>query len=190
MSALSYRAPLWALAFAEAPAALCVSRGSRVAECNSAFLGLFGFQSDGVTGRSLAIFCKSWADFRSQRCTYFQRVQKGTLGKCELMLRRADGREIVCSVSARTTGAAGLVVWMVEEIGRREPERGLSPRELEVADLLIQGQTAKQMARRLGLSPRTVEMHRANLMKKFSAPTTPALVAILSMNRTPSFTQS
>jgi DNA-binding CsgD family transcriptional regulator len=36
------------------------------------------------------------------------------------------------------------------------------------------------MARCLGLSPRTVEMHRANLMKKFAASTTPGLVAVLS----------
>ncbi len=39
----------------------------------------------------------------------------------------------------------------------------LSEREREVLSLVIEGLTAKQIARALGVSPRTVETHRANL---------------------------
>ena len=42
--------------------------------------------------------------------------------------------------------------------------RTLSPRERQVLQGLVGGLSNKEIARRLGLSPRTVEMHRASLM--------------------------
>jgi two-component system, NarL family, response regulator NreC len=42
----------------------------------------------------------------------------------------------------------------------------LTQREREVLQLAAQGLTSKEIARRLELSPRTAESHRANLMKK------------------------
>lgn len=45
----------------------------------------------------------------------------------------------------------------------------LSEREREVLGLIIGGLTNKEIARALGLSPRTVETHRANLFSKLEA---------------------
>lgn len=42
----------------------------------------------------------------------------------------------------------------------------LTPREREVVFLVVQGKLTKSIASQLGLSQRTVEMHRANIMKK------------------------
>jgi len=42
----------------------------------------------------------------------------------------------------------------------------LTPRELEVAQLLVEGRTNKEIARHLGISHRTVENHRAWVMEK------------------------
>lgn len=41
----------------------------------------------------------------------------------------------------------------------------LSPREMQVLQGLVAGMTNKAIARELDLSPRTVEMHRANMME-------------------------
>lgn len=46
---------------------------------------------------------------------------------------------------------------------------GLTPREREVLDGLAQGLPNKTIAYDLGISPRTVEIHRANLMTKLGA---------------------
>lgn len=43
---------------------------------------------------------------------------------------------------------------------------GLTPREREVMDLAVQGMVNKAIASRLGISPRTVENHRARVMEK------------------------
>jgi FixJ family two-component response regulator len=60
----------------------------------------------------------------------------------------------------------------------------LSAREREVLDLLIEGQTNKSIARSLGLSAKTVETYRANVMQKMAAPTVPHLVKqVLDLRR-------
>lgn len=51
----------------------------------------------------------------------------------------------------------------------RERYAQLSEREKEVAALIVQGLTNKEIARALALSPRTVETHRANLFAKLQA---------------------
>jgi two-component system, LuxR family, response regulator FixJ len=51
----------------------------------------------------------------------------------------------------------------------RERYRQLSEREREVAALIVQGLTNKEIGRVLSVSPRTVETHRANLFVKLEA---------------------
>lgn len=47
--------------------------------------------------------------------------------------------------------------------------RQLTPRELEVLTWTTKGLTNKDIARQLGISPRTVENHRARMMEKMGA---------------------
>lgn len=52
----------------------------------------------------------------------------------------------------------------------------LTPRELEVFDLLVTGMSSKLIARELGGSFRTIEIHRAQVMHKMAARHLPDLV--------------
>jgi FixJ family two-component response regulator len=45
----------------------------------------------------------------------------------------------------------------------------LSPREMDVLNSLVSGNANKQTAQELGISPRTVEIHRGNMMRKLNA---------------------
>ncbi|MEA3003170.1 MAG: hypothetical protein QOH81_1958, partial [Sphingomonadales bacterium] len=47
----------------------------------------------------------------------------------------------------------------------------LSPRERQMLQGLVSGLSNKEMARKLGLSPRTIEMHRANMMDELGTGT-------------------
>ena len=62
----------------------------------------------------------------------------------------------------------------VEEIEKRLAR--LTPREQEVMQLVVQGRLNKQIAADLGLSHKTIEVHRAHVMEKMEAETLADLV--------------
>ncbi len=55
----------------------------------------------------------------------------------------------------------------------------LTPREREVMDLVIAGKSNKVIASQLGISPKTVEFHRSQIMKKMKADSVAGLVALV-----------
>jgi len=55
----------------------------------------------------------------------------------------------------------------------------LTPREREVLDLMTQGKQNKSIAQDLGVSPRTVEIHRARVMEKMNAQSVAELVRMM-----------
>lgn len=67
-------------------------------------------------------------------------------------------------------------------MARRAPTRPsidcLTDREQDVLGGILCGLTNKEIGRELGISHRTVEVHRARLMRKLGAPTLSALLTI------------
>lgn len=104
---------------------------------------------------------------------------QGTYSDARIM-RRKNGDLFWCHVTGKTPGhpqGGGVVVWAFEDVSEKRPVSApLSPREREIAALLVEGKTSKMIARDIDLSPRTVEMCRAQLMKKYSAATSSELV--------------
>jgi len=58
----------------------------------------------------------------------------------------------------------------------------LTRREREIMNLLIRGETSRKLAERLGLSSRTVEIHRSKIMRKLEAESLPDLVRMVYTN--------
>jgi FixJ family two-component response regulator len=59
----------------------------------------------------------------------------------------------------------------------------LTMREREVVAGLVRGLTNKQIGQKLGISHRTVEIHRARAMRKLGAPTLAALLTLVLPHR-------
>ncbi|MGI9449692.1 MAG: response regulator transcription factor [Geminicoccaceae bacterium] len=74
--------------------------------------------------------------------------------------------------SAKTKGAPKIDPTLLEHIKR------LTPREREVLEHLVAGRSNKEVGRELGISPRTVEIHRARLMEKMAADSLAQLVRL------------
>lgn len=63
---------------------------------------------------------------------------------------------------------------------RRRISRELTKREVQVADLFYEGYSNKQIGRSLGISNRTVEVHRANIMLKVGVRNSTELVRLMA----------
>ena len=65
--------------------------------------------------------------------------------------------------------APHLVEMALYDIGAQARLSDLSPRERDVLEGVVEGRLNKQIAFDLAISPRTVEIYRANLMTKTGA---------------------
>ena len=85
-----------------------------------------------------------------------------------------------CHVTGRALDPAqphAAGIWAFEDLSaKRKLKVDFTPREREIAALLIDGLTSKLISKRLGVSPRMFDAYRARLMRKLGAATTPELV--------------
>lgn len=64
------------------------------------------------------------------------------------------------------------------EASLRQDFKALTAREREIMELVVAGNSSKQAARVLGISARTVDIHRANVMRKLKVRTIAELVQV------------
>jgi DNA-binding NarL/FixJ family response regulator len=87
----------------------------------------------------------------------------------------AGRRYLSPSLSERALEAYILYVEQVKNFSQN-PYETLTPREREVLHLAAQGYTNAEIAAQLVISPRTVEVHRANMMRKLGLRTQADLI--------------
>ena len=110
-------------------------------------------------------------------------LRAGALG---YVVKDASAEELITAIRAVSQGEhylskpfseKGIHTYLSQsQAGSTDPFDLLTRREREVLRLAAQGQTAAGIAEHLGISPRTVEIHRANLMHKLELETTGDLV--------------
>jgi FixJ family two-component response regulator len=93
----------------------------------------------------------------------------------ETMLYKDEER--LSALLGRTDRAEASAV-AVEMPGRRHRPEDLTPREREILDQVWGGCTNRSIAQQLGISIKTVEAHRANIMEKLNANTVADLLKI------------
>src|SRR5262245_9595609 len=107
-------------------------------------------------------------------------------GACAYVLKGCDPGLLVLAVREAAAGRHYLSPPLSERAieaylesarsGPPDPHEALTPREREVLQLAAEGHTGAEIGRRLSISPRTVEMHRANLMHKLGLRTQADLI--------------
>lgn len=99
-------------------------------------------------------------------------------GAVDFIEKPYDDEDLLASVR-RAIDTARLVPRLPEvEAASIELIEGLTPRERDVLEHVIAGRPNKLIAFELGISPRTVEIHRAHLMEKMKAGSLPELVRV------------
>jgi two-component system response regulator NreC len=99
------------------------------------------------------------------------------------LVKDADARCLFSALEAVCRGEQFLSPSITIEPGNRyrrtpapDPEIELSPREREVLRLIAQGKTRKEISTRLGISVRTLDTHRTNILLKLQCRSTAELV--------------
>jgi len=90
-------------------------------------------------------------------------------GAAEFLEKPADDEALLEAVQNAVRQHVASRERLAADRAARERYAQLSEREKEVAGLIVQGLTNKEIGRALALSPRTVETHRANLFAKLQA---------------------
>ncbi len=134
--------------------------------------GLNGLEA---TGR----ITKSWPDMRvlilsmHQNAEYIRQALRQ--GAVAYLLKDSAPMELELALKAVLNGetylspavSKGVVSDYVQRLrNEEEPVDLLTPRQREVLQLIAEGQSTKDIARRLDLSVKTVETHRTQLMKQ------------------------
>lgn len=171
------------LAFDHAPIGLIYAENRVIRRCNPRFCEMFGYCRAELEGHSLSKLYPSNEEFR--------RIGEIGIGKMrqigryadERIMRRKDGTLFWCRVRGQSLDPAhpfARSVWSFADISENRPVAELSTRERQVVKMLAEGLTSKEIARGLGISPRTVEVYRAKLIEKFGARNGLELVARLA----------
>ena len=179
MTDLDYRT-----AFDLAPIGMVLSRNRLMVDCNQQLLTMFGAQRDQLIGQSFEVLYPSTAEFERTGARIVASLGRDGRYADERVMRRlaaSAGNELFwCHVSGRALDPAlphAAGIWTFEDLSAlRQLKADLTPREREIAALLIEGLTSKLIGKRLTISPRTVDVYRARLMRKYEAATTPELV--------------
>ena len=102
------------------------------------------------------------------------------LGALAYVLKECANEDLVEAVRRAAVGDRYVAPQIAEAVAVPQPPRGvneLTPRELDVLELLALGHTNGEIAERLILSVRTVESHRAHIQAKLGRPRRAELVS-------------
>lgn len=167
-------------AFNFAPVGLIYSEERVIRRCNPMFAQMFGYEAAAMEGMSLSRLYPSSEEFLSIGRSGARKMAGGGRYRDERIMRRRSGALFWCRVRGQSLDPGApfaRAVWSFADISEARPITALTLRERQVAKMMAQGLTSKEIARALDISPRTVEVHRARLMEKFSARNSLELVA-------------
>ena len=107
-------------------------------------------------------------------------------GAAGYVLKDAAPRELLKALQAAAQGSIYVSSELQDEVFHnpagtrptRDPATGLSARQREILQLLAAGQSAKQIARMLGISQRTVEYHKYQSMAVLGVKTSAELLQL------------
>lgn len=143
-------------------------------------VALMDISMSGLNGlEATARVAKEFPDTRviilSMHATEEYVLQALAAGATGYLLKGSDRSELEAALRAVSRGDSYLSPAVSKHVvgdyvrrvaGEAVPRAALTPRQKEILQLIAEGQTTKAIARRLSLSVKTVETHRAGLMDR------------------------
>lgn len=172
------------LGFHEAPVALSILSHRRVLLVNGEFEALFGWPQAEIEGQSVRVLYPSSVDYEKTGSRWARRLAGQQRHEDERFMRCRNGPTLWMRARGRTLTPDEpfrLTLWAFDPVPERmSGTEVLTLREREVARYVVNGFTSKEIGQALGISPRTVEVHRAAIMRKLDVGKAAELVARLT----------
>jgi PAS domain S-box-containing protein len=167
-----------------APVGLALSRNRTMLDCNRHLCEMFGASPEQLINQSFQVLYPSADEFERTGERIAPILNRSGTYADDRIMKRLDGRfkgeTFWCHVTGRALNQAApheAGIWAFEDLSANRPVKAeLTAREREVAALLMDGLTSKEIGRALVISHRTVEIYRARLMRKYKASNTGDLV--------------
>jgi len=172
--------------FRHLPVAVIVARERIMIDCNSRALEMFRAQRNDIVGQSFSVLYPQQKDFTTTGRRLAPLIAKRAMFSDDRIMRRIDGSHFwvtVCGFGYNPKRPFELAIWTFTDSSEAPTQpriaRTLTGRERDVAALLVHGMSSKEIGKELNISPRTVDIHRASLLRKYGVKATSDLVSRL-----------
>jgi len=160
------------LAFEFAPIGIVMTENRIIRSCNNCFAAMFGYSPNELKDRSFEVLYPSSEEFAKIKNIGVEALRITNQYIDERIMARRDKTLFWCRVRGYTmtrNDPLQNAVWSFADLSDTRPYQGLTTRERQIVMHIGEGRTSKEIARILELSPRTIEVYRAKLLKKFGA---------------------
>lgn len=172
--------------FRHLPVAVIVARERIMVDCNARALELFRAERGDIVDQSFSKLYPQKKDFASTGHRLGPLIAKRAVFSDDRIMRRIDGSHFWVTVRGfgyNPQRPFELAVWTFTDLSdsAKPPDvtSTLTERERDVAACLVHGLTSKEIGKELNISPRTVDIHRASLLRKYGVRATPELITRL-----------
>ena len=158
------------ITFDLAPIGLVLTEERIIKSCNRTFAHMFGYPREELLNQSFRMLYPSATEFDAMRNIGLNAPRQTGQYSDERIMHRRDGTMFWVRVRVATPtpqNPLSRTILSFADISGQRPEVELTAREKQVVMRLGQGDTSKEIARALGLSPRTIDDYRARLLRKF-----------------------
>lgn len=172
--------------FRHVPVAVIVARERIMVDCNTRALQLFRATRDDIIGQSFSKLYPQQKDFTTTGERLAPLLAKHAAFSDDRIMRRVDGSHFwvtVCGFGFNPERPFEFAIWtFLDRSGsatQTDVASTLTDRERDIAALLVHGLTSKEIGKELNISPRTVDIHRASLLRKYEVRATSDLIVRL-----------
>ncbi len=171
-------------AFQDAPVGQAIAHHRVIVDCNKAFARMFRATVEELVDTTFERLYPDLSRYEQTAKRIAPVLARDSTFSDDRVMKRLDGELFWVHVSGFTytpDDPHADTLWAFTDLSTKRKVnsvlRGsLTPRERDIAALLIEGKTGKEVASSLGISPRTVDIYKTRLLRKYNVTSTPALV--------------
>ena len=170
------------LAFRHAPDATLILADRVILRASLRVESVFGWKVAELEGQSIRLLYPGPTDFQVIGARARRAMRAGEVYRDERFMRRKDGQVVWMEGQGTALDPEDplrLAVWTYRPIEDRGALGPLTPTERKIARYLVNGFTSKEIALALACSPRTIEVHRANMIRKMGVRNSAEMVSRL-----------